>query len=95
LRPNITKEKMMDCCLDKIYTILKSEKVGMLADLVNTTVKNMNIVPTFTYRDIGNRMESDGRFEIIHMQICGLNGTDTISLMLEKLKEQDELIRWQ
>lgn len=95
LRPNITKEQMMDFCLDEIHTILESEKVGMLADLVNRTVKNMDIVPTFTYREIANRMESDGRFEIIHMQICSLKGTDPIYLMLEKLKKQDEIIRWQ
>jgi len=95
LRSNITKEQMMDCCLDEIHTILESEKVGMLANLVNGTVKNMDIVPAFTYREIANRMESDGRFEITHMQICGLKGTDPISLMMEKLEEQDELIRWQ
>jgi len=72
LRQNITKEQMMDFCLDEIHTILESEKVGMLADLVNRTVKNIGIVPTFTYREIANRIESDGRFEIIHMQICSL-----------------------
>jgi hypothetical protein len=87
LRPNITKEQMMDCCLDKIHIILESEKVGMLADLVNRTVKNMDIIPSFTYREISNRMESDGRFEITQMQICGLKGTDPISLMLEKLEK--------
>jgi len=31
-------------------------------------------------------MMSDGRFEVIHHQICGLKGTDPLELMAEKLK---------
>jgi hypothetical protein len=62
-------EQMMDLCLDEIYKIVVSEKVGMLVDLVDKVVKEMDIVPLFTYRNISKRMKNDGRFEIFQSQI--------------------------
>ena len=85
IKPNITKDQMMDLCLDEIYKILKSEKVNMLADLVNLVVHDMDIVPTFTYREIGTQIENDARFSIYNMQICSLIGTDPVELMVDKL----------
>ncbi len=87
LSPNITPEQMMDLCLDKIHTILESESVGMAHDLVDKVILNMDIIPTFTYRQITQRMISDGRFEVIHNQICGLKGTDPLEFMAEKLEK--------
>jgi len=81
LKPDVTKEQMMDLCLDEIHTTLKSEKVGMLAGLVNSTARNMDMVPAFTYMEIGGRMECDGRFEIASMQVCSLKGTEPINLI--------------
>lgn len=45
----------------------------------------MDIIPTFTYRQIGERMSEDGKFEVHLMQTCSLKGTDSIELMVEKL----------
>ncbi len=76
----------MDLCLDEIHAILESENVGMAHDLVDKVILNMDIIPTFTYRQITQRMISDGRFEVIHNQICSLKGTDPLELMAEKLE---------
>lgn len=85
LTPDITPEEMMDLCLDEIYKILQKEKVGMMRDLVDGVIKEMDIIPTFTYRQIGGRMSQNGRFENHLMQICSLKGTDPIDLMAEKM----------
>ncbi len=85
IRPNITKDQMMDLCLDEIYTILKDEKVNMLVDLVNLVVHDMDIVPTFTYREIATQIENDNRFSIYEKQICSLSGTDPLKLMVDNL----------
>lgn len=85
LTPDITPEEMIDLCLDEIYKILQQEKVGMMRDLVDLVIREMDIVPTFTYRQFGERMSKDGRFEVHLMQACSLKGTDPIELMVEKL----------
>lgn len=87
LSPSITPEEMMDLCLDEIYKILEKEKVGMLPDLADKVVLDMDIIPTFTYEQISDRMSEDGRFEIISKQICGLKGSDPASLMLDKIEK--------
>ena len=84
LTPDITPEQMMDLCLDEIYKILKSEQVSMMRDLVDRVIKEMDIVPTFTYKQIGERMSEDGRFEVHLMQACCLKGNDPIKLLGEK-----------
>jgi hypothetical protein len=84
IKPNITKYQMIDLCLDEIYSILKNEKVNMLVDLVNLVVHDMDIVPNFTYREIGTQIENDNRFSIYKMQICSLSGTDPLELMVDK-----------
>jgi hypothetical protein len=84
LTPDVPTEQMMDICLDEIYKIIKDEKVGMLPDLVDKVIQQMDIVPSFTYRKISDRMESDGRFEIYQKQICSLKGTDPVKLMVDK-----------
>ena len=85
IKPNITKDQMIDLCLDEIYKILKTEKVEMLADLVNSVVHDMDIVPIFTYREIAAQIEKDERFSIYMMQICSLSGTDPLELMTDKI----------
>ena len=85
IKPNITKNQMIDLCLDEIYNILKSEKVDMLVDLVNGVVREMDIVPTFTYREIAIQIENDKRFSIYKMQICSLSGTNPLELIVDKL----------
>lgn len=80
-----SKEETIRKCVAEIFTILKEEKVAMLADLVDKVVHDMNIIPNFTYREIGMQMEKDGRFEVEKMQICSLKGTDPIELIMEKL----------
>ena len=59
--PKITIEQMMDLCLDEIYDIIKKEKVGMLVDLADKVIQEMDIIPIFTYRQISKRMGIDGR----------------------------------
>ncbi|MFQ5866087.1 MAG: hypothetical protein ACE5IW_12755 [bacterium] len=86
LTPNITSEQMMDLCLDEIHKILEIEKVGMTHDLVDKVILSTDIIPTFTYRQISERMLKDGRFEVAHGQICSLKGTDPAELMAEKLE---------
>jgi hypothetical protein len=87
LTPDITDEQMMDLCLDEIYSIILTAKVGMLLDLVDKVVNDMDIVPTFTYRQISERMNNDGRFEIFQSQICSLKGTDPVELIEGKLRQ--------
>lgn len=83
--PDITKEQMMDLCLDEIHKIISKEEVGMLADLVDAVVKEMVIIPTFTYRQIAERMDHDERFNLFQSQICSLKGTDPVELIVKKL----------
>lgn len=85
LRPNIPKEEMINLCVERIYTILKRDKVDMLVDLVDKTIEEMNIIPNLSYGDIGTYMEQDDRFEIYKMQVCSLKGTDPVKLIMEKL----------
>jgi hypothetical protein len=85
IKPNITKDQMIDLCLDEIYKILKNEKVDMLVDLVNSVVHDMDIIPIFTYREIAKKIEKDNRFSIYMMQICSLSGTDPLELMTDKM----------
>jgi hypothetical protein len=86
LTPDISSEQLMDLCIDEIHTVLEQEKAGMMHDLVDFVILKMDVVPTFTYRQITERMKRDGRFEVIHDQICGLKGTDPIALMAEKIR---------
>ncbi len=80
---------MMNLCLDKIYLILQSEQVGMLAELVNRVIKEMNLIPTFTYREIAERMQDvDDRFEIFTYQVCSLKGTDPIELLTHLFEDE-------
>jgi hypothetical protein len=86
LAPDITPAEMMDLCLDEILNILRKEKVGMLRDLTDSVILKMDVVPSFTYKQIADRIIADGRFEIAAGQICGLRGTDPLGLMAERLK---------
>lgn len=86
LSPDITPEQMMDLCLDEIEKVQAIESVGMAHDLIDRVVGDMDLIPTFTYREIAQRMAEDGRFEVVNFQICSLRGTDPIELMAEKLK---------
>ena len=86
LEPDITAEQMMDLCLDEIHKIVTAKKVGMVHDLVDQVIREMDIVPTFTYRQIAERMLYDGRFEVYHYQICSLKGTNPVDLIVEKLR---------
>ena len=86
LRPAITTEAMMGLVADEIYQILMKEKVGMLANLVNCVLEQMNIVPTFTYRQIGEWLHKDSRFEDLQLQIFCLAGNDLLKLMQERFQ---------
>ena len=85
IMPNITKDQMMDLCLDEIYKILLDEKVDTLVDFVNDVVYDLDIVPIFTFREIASKMENDNRFAIYKMNFCSLTGTDPLKLMMDKL----------
>lgn len=85
LWPHTSKEETISKFIAEIFNILKEEKVAMLADLLDKVVHDMNIIPNFTYKDIGIQMEKDGRFEVKNMQVCSLKGTDPIELIMEKL----------
>ncbi len=56
LTPAISPEAMMALAADGIHRILKKERVGMLGDLVNRVVEEMNIVPAFTDRQTGSEV---------------------------------------
>lgn len=86
LEPDISVNQMMDLCLDEIHKIIVSQKVGMVHDLVDRVIHEMDIVPTFTYRQIAERMLDDGRFEVYQYQICSLKGTNPVDLIVEKLR---------
>ncbi len=86
LRPEITPEQMMDLCLDEIHKTLTHERVGATKDLVDAVLREMDVVPTFTYRQIAERMEQDDRFSVFNGQLCSLTGTDPVALMAEKLQ---------
>ncbi|MFQ5825477.1 MAG: hypothetical protein ACE5JB_15665 [bacterium] len=75
--------------MDEIYKIIGKEKVGMTHDLIDKVILDMDIIPTFTYRQISERMIEDGRFEVVHGQICSLKGTDPSELMAEKLHRRE------
>lgn len=77
---------MINSCIEMIHQILKIEKVGMLGDVVDKVVQDLNIIPNFTYREIGIQMENDGRFEVYQMQVCSLKGTNPIELILDKFE---------
>lgn len=85
ISPTITSAQMMDLCLDEMEKKLKLQRVGMLSDLVDQVIKEMDIIPTFSYRGIGERMAKDGRFEIYKLQICCLSGENPVELMADKL----------
>ncbi len=86
IRPDMAKEEIINSCIEVIHSIIKIEKVGMLRDLVDKVVQDLNITPNFTYKEIGIQMENDGRFEVYQMQVCSLKGTDPIELILNKLE---------
>ena len=81
LHPSASSKEMVDVVIDEIYKILVAEEVGMLADLVNRVVDHMNIIPAFTYRQIGEAMEQDRRFTGFKMQVFCLAGNDPIELI--------------
>ena len=85
LSPSISREQMVIICLDEIYLLLTKERVGMLSDLVDRVVCNMNIIPVFTYRQIGEQMQKDIRFSGYEMQVFSLCGTNPIDLISEKI----------
>lgn len=88
LRLSIPKEELISLCIERIHTILQAEKVGSLADLTNQVMEELNIVPNFTYREIGQETANDDRFETFQQQIYSLKGTDPIELLIEKLEKK-------
>jgi len=88
LKPNIPPEQMIDLILDEIYKILQMEQVGATRDLIDLVIREMDIVPNFTYRQICERLDADGRFEHWVYNICSLKGTDPGDLMWEQLERE-------
>jgi len=88
LEPDITPHQMMDLCLDELVKILDKEKAGMLVDLVNRVILDMNVIPSFTYHEFSDRMAGDQRFELFNSQICSLRGTNPLELMADKIQSQ-------
>ncbi len=86
ISPDITPEQIMDLCLDEIYKILAKEKVSMVTDMADIVVLEMDLIPIFTYQQIAERMLNNGRFELVHQQICALKGSDPAELMVDKLE---------
>jgi hypothetical protein len=84
LKPDITKEQMIALVLDRLQQILSTEKVSVFADLTNRAVSELNIVPTFTYRELGKALQSDSRFENKFMQLVCLAGSDPVELFIDK-----------
>ena len=68
----------MDLCIDELEQILEKEKVGMIHDLVDNIILTMDIIPTFTYREIAERIDNDDRFELLHFQICSFERNRSI-----------------
>jgi len=83
--PDITKKQMIALVLDEFFRILSAEQVGTLADMTNRIVAEMNIVPVFTYRDLGNVLEADSRFEHYCMQLVCLAGNDPVKVYVDKM----------
>ena len=86
LTPDISKQQMINMVLDEFFRALSIEQVGMLADLTNRIVAEMNIVPIFTYGDLGNASEADSRFEHYCMQVVCLAGNDPMELFVENME---------
>ncbi len=76
---------MIALVLDEFFRILSTEQVGTLADMTNRIVAEMNIVPVFTYRDLGNVLEVDSRFEHYCMQLVCLAGNDPLKVYVDKM----------
>ena len=76
---------MIALILDEFFRILSTQRVEMLVDLTNRVVEDMNIVPVFTYRDIGNALDVDSRFEHFCMQLVCLAGDDPVELYVNKM----------
>ncbi len=76
---------MIALILDEFFHILSTEQVGTLADMTNRIVAEMNIVPVFTYRDLGNVLETDSRFEHYYMQLVCLAGNDPVKVYVDKM----------
>lgn len=85
LTPDITKKQMIALVLDEFFRILSTEQVGTLSDMTNRIVAEMNIVPVFTYRDLGNALEADSRFEHYCMQLVCLAGNDPVEVFVDKM----------
>ena len=58
-----------------------------MEELVTQVIYEMDIVPTFTHREIALYMESDKRFVLDKLQICGLAGSDPSELMKIQLSK--------
>jgi len=86
LTPDITKKQMIALILDEFFHILSTEQVGTLADMTNRIVAEMNIVPVFTYRDLGKALEADSRFEHYCMQLICLAGNDPVEVYVDKME---------
>lgn len=84
---NITKSKEIQLLLDLAEIELKYRKVDMLADITNRLVEEMNIVPQFTYRDVGMAIDKDSRFEHCQMQVVSLSGTDPMDLLMNQMEK--------
>ena len=85
LTPDITKKQMIALVLDELFRILSAEQVGTLADMTSRIVAELNIVPVFTYRDLGNALETDSRFEHYCMQLVCLAGNDPVEVYVDKM----------
>jgi len=86
LTPEITKKQMITLVLDEFFRILNTEQVGTLADLTDRVVAGMDIVPVFTYRDLGNAIEVDSRFEHYCMQLVCLAGNNPVEIYVDKME---------
>jgi len=85
LTPDITKKQMIALILDEFFRILSTQRVETLVDLTNRVIEDMNIVPDFTYRDIGNALDADSRFEHFCMQLVCLAGDDPVEVYVNKM----------
>ena len=83
---NITKKQMITMVLDEFFRILCIEQVGTLADLTNRVMEEMNIIPVFTYRELGNVLEADSRFEHHCMQLICLEGNDPVEIFVDGME---------
>ena len=90
LQPNLSKEQTLQVLLDELERDLAFMRVELLSEATNRLVARMNIVPKFTYRDVGNAVEADKRFVQYMMQIVCLVGEDPLTLFFEKLGSNSE-----